>query len=358
MAPARIHDAPRSRLLAALIVAFGALCLLVVAPAAHAQPRSAKSAAPATAAATEAVDAEKIFGAIVKVTVHAVPDARSSASLGRRARRQRRRHRRQRPDPHDRLPDRRGRGRHGRRQQGALARRAGRGLRPCDGLRPAAHDRAARRQAGDAGRFDPGRRARARDDRVIGRRQRLVRLHRQQAGIRRQLGIRAGPGDLYQSSDAQLERGGPVRPRRETAGRGFAHRPRRHRRRAESPRQHVRADRPAEAHPGRPRQRRTARRSRAAVAGRERRRSAGATRRHARIAGRPRRPCRRESRRHHPRRGRRGRAHAARVLSQGMEPRGCRNARFRSSCCRASTSTKSPSSSIDRVEYFKPRTTH
>jgi S1-C subfamily serine protease len=82
MTQARIHDAPRWRLLAAPIIAFGALCFLVASPAAHAQPRSARPAAPATAVATETVDAEKIFGAIVKVTVHAVPGARSSASLG------------------------------------------------------------------------------------------------------------------------------------------------------------------------------------------------------------------------------------------------------------------------------------
>ena len=52
-------------------------------PLAHGQSaRSGKAAAPAPAVPAEAVDAEKLFGAIVKVTVQAVPDARSSATLG------------------------------------------------------------------------------------------------------------------------------------------------------------------------------------------------------------------------------------------------------------------------------------
>lgn len=82
MAPNRLHDSTRVRILAALVVALAAVCLLVAAPAAHAQPRSAKPAMAATGKPPEGVDAEKLFGAIVRVSVHAVPEARSSASLG------------------------------------------------------------------------------------------------------------------------------------------------------------------------------------------------------------------------------------------------------------------------------------
>jgi len=52
----------------------------------QAQSRPAPPKAPAPAAKAESppdLDAERIFGAIVKVTTHAVPDARSSASLGK-----------------------------------------------------------------------------------------------------------------------------------------------------------------------------------------------------------------------------------------------------------------------------------
>ena len=58
-----------------------ALCLLSATPTALAQT-TAKSAKPAAKAA-EAVDPEKLFAAIVKVSVQAVPDARSAATLGR-----------------------------------------------------------------------------------------------------------------------------------------------------------------------------------------------------------------------------------------------------------------------------------
>lgn len=52
---------------------------------ANAQPRPASppAAAPGKSEAPPDLDAERLFGAIVKVTVHAVPDARSSASLGK-----------------------------------------------------------------------------------------------------------------------------------------------------------------------------------------------------------------------------------------------------------------------------------
>lgn len=74
------RSAPR---LTALVLA---ACLVTVASAAGAQPRSATSpstqASPGADAPAE-LDAERLFGAIVKVTVQAVPDARSSATLGK-----------------------------------------------------------------------------------------------------------------------------------------------------------------------------------------------------------------------------------------------------------------------------------
>jgi serine protease Do len=61
----------------AMRITVTALAMIVAATAATAQPRPAKPAA-----AAEGVDAEKVFAAIVKVTTHAVPGARSSATLG------------------------------------------------------------------------------------------------------------------------------------------------------------------------------------------------------------------------------------------------------------------------------------
>ncbi len=89
-------------------------------------------------AAPRQLDAEKLFGAIVKVSTRAVPNARSAATLGK-----------EREGTgvvigddgliaHDRLPDRRGRRGEDHRQQGPRAARAGRRLRPCDRLRPRA----------------------------------------------------------------------------------------------------------------------------------------------------------------------------------------------------------------------------
>ena len=63
-----------------VVVVLAAACLLGHAPDACAQrsPRPSASAA----MKNEGIDAERLFGAIVKVSTHAVPDARSSASLG------------------------------------------------------------------------------------------------------------------------------------------------------------------------------------------------------------------------------------------------------------------------------------
>ena len=117
-----------------------------------APPRTQRPAKPAEHN-EEGIDAERLFGAIVKVSTQAVPDARSSATLG---------------------SEREGTGVvigdngliltigyliveaedvSDRRQQGTHARRAGRRLRPCHRLRPPAHDRAARREAGRARRL-------------------------------------------------------------------------------------------------------------------------------------------------------------------------------------------------------------
>jgi S1-C subfamily serine protease len=82
MNPARTHDVVRPRVLVAAIIALAPLCLLIASPAAHAQPRSVKPAHAAEAKAPDGIDAEKLFGAIVKVSVHAIPDARSASSLG------------------------------------------------------------------------------------------------------------------------------------------------------------------------------------------------------------------------------------------------------------------------------------
>jgi serine protease Do len=71
----------RSRKFVALLIATMALFLLVAAPAAHAEARSKKTGNDTKAAA--GVDPEKLFAAIVKVSVQAVPDARSAATLGR-----------------------------------------------------------------------------------------------------------------------------------------------------------------------------------------------------------------------------------------------------------------------------------
>jgi serine protease Do len=70
----------RSRIFASCAIVIAALCLLVAAPAVLAQGKS-KAAATAPKAMA-GVDPEKLFAAIVKVSVQAVPDARSAATLG------------------------------------------------------------------------------------------------------------------------------------------------------------------------------------------------------------------------------------------------------------------------------------
>lgn len=77
----RTPSALRSRVSVALLVALAATCLLIAAPAAQAQ--SASSAGAKGAQAIGTADSEKLFGAIVKVSARAVPNARSSATLGR-----------------------------------------------------------------------------------------------------------------------------------------------------------------------------------------------------------------------------------------------------------------------------------
>jgi S1-C subfamily serine protease len=71
----------RLRTMLALGVALLVLCLLAAAPAAQAQTKA--GSANGAAKKSEAVDPEKLFGAIVKVSVQSVPDARSATTLGR-----------------------------------------------------------------------------------------------------------------------------------------------------------------------------------------------------------------------------------------------------------------------------------
>ncbi len=81
MASYRTGTHPRLKMFVALLVATLALCLLVATPAAQAEGK-AKSASTAKKP-VETVDPERLFAAIVKVSVQAVPDARSAATLGK-----------------------------------------------------------------------------------------------------------------------------------------------------------------------------------------------------------------------------------------------------------------------------------
>jgi len=80
MASFRTVSPMRLRVWIALLFAALALCLLVAAPAAHAQTKARKDAG--ANKVVEDVDADKLFAAIVKLSVQAVPDARSAATLG------------------------------------------------------------------------------------------------------------------------------------------------------------------------------------------------------------------------------------------------------------------------------------
>jgi serine protease Do len=83
MAPTLIRARPELRHGTGCFAALAFACMITATPLAHGQSvRSGKAAPPNPAVAAEAVDAEKLFGAIVKVNVQAVPDARSSATLG------------------------------------------------------------------------------------------------------------------------------------------------------------------------------------------------------------------------------------------------------------------------------------
>ena len=71
----------RVRAVVACALALMVFCLLVATPAANAQtkPSNANSAT----SSRKGVDADKVFGAVVKVSVQAIPDARSAAVLPR-----------------------------------------------------------------------------------------------------------------------------------------------------------------------------------------------------------------------------------------------------------------------------------
>ncbi len=71
----------RVRALIACALALMVFCLLVATPAAYAQAKPNKS--DSATGSRKGVDADKVFGAVVKVSVQAIPDARSAATLGR-----------------------------------------------------------------------------------------------------------------------------------------------------------------------------------------------------------------------------------------------------------------------------------
>ncbi len=171
-----------------------------------------------------------------------------------------------RPGADHRLPDHRG----GHRL--AASRRRPRDGRPCAGLRPGDRLRAgagarAHRSAGVAARLiGRGRDRRTRGDRRRRRAHPFARRpHRRQAGIRRLLGIRAGPGDLHLSGASQLGR-----HRADfAAGRADRHRLLATRTRArgqERASQHGGADRSAQTDPRRPAQIRPRQQAGAALA--------------------------------------------------------------------------------------------
>ncbi|MFO1305792.1 MAG: S1C family serine protease [Burkholderiales bacterium] len=68
----------------ALLAALAAWSIFAAQAAAQPQSRAPKPAKPpaATASTADSVDPERVFGAIVKVTTHAIPGARSASSLG------------------------------------------------------------------------------------------------------------------------------------------------------------------------------------------------------------------------------------------------------------------------------------
>ena len=76
----RTNVSSRVRALIACALALMVFCLLVATPAAYAQtkPNHADSAT----SSRRGVDADKVFGAVVKVSVQAIPDARSAADAG------------------------------------------------------------------------------------------------------------------------------------------------------------------------------------------------------------------------------------------------------------------------------------
>ena len=81
MFPYRTVVPSRVRAVIACALALMVFCLLVATPAAYAQAKPNK--ADSATSSRKGVDAEKVFGAVVKVSVQAIPDARSVATLGR-----------------------------------------------------------------------------------------------------------------------------------------------------------------------------------------------------------------------------------------------------------------------------------
>jgi serine protease Do len=82
MSVSRTDVPSRVRAVIACTLALMVFCLLVATPAAYAQANPIKG--DSTASIRKAADADKVFGAVVKVSAQAIPDARSIATLDRK----------------------------------------------------------------------------------------------------------------------------------------------------------------------------------------------------------------------------------------------------------------------------------
>ena len=327
--------------------------------AAAAGSRASPRTPPTTASAAAArLDADKLFGAIVKVSTRAVPDARSARSLGN-----------EREgtgvvigddglvltigylivEADDvKITDSKGR---------TLPARVV-GYDHASGFGLVRAVGAARRAADPARRFRQDRRARSGDDRQRRRRRRVVRVRSCRSARSPATGntssttrsSRSPPTSNWSGAalidrDGKLLGIGSLIVREATDGR------------PEAARQRVRADRSPEADPRRPRPRGAPRGSRAAVARRVRRRDAGPALRHARVAGRPGRSGGRQRRRHHPRRRQRRRAHAGASSTSACGTRRHAGDEVPLKVLQGVDVKEITVRSIDRVEYFRPRST-
>ena len=156
------------------------------------------------------------------------------------------------------------------------------------GLRPAARQSGAAGQAAGPGALERPERARPRADRQPWRPGHgRPGLRRRQTRVRRIVGIPARRSDLHGAAASGMERRGPDRPRRPPGRRRLADRRRHDRHQHRPARQHVRADRPPQADPRRPDQRRQGVGPGEAVARRQHRGAARPAVRDPRVAGEP-----------------------------------------------------------------------